>query len=49
MASKTLIASKQTAVWLGVGLYLAGSLVLWDAYEHRGAGRPYMLRFLPGA
>lgn len=45
---KPLIADRRTAVALGVGLYLAGSLVLWDAYEHRGAERPFSFRFLPG-
>lgn len=47
--SKLLIRDRKTAVIVGVGLYLAGSLVLWDAYERRGAGRPFAMRFLPGA
>lgn len=49
MARKSLLVKDQkTAVLIGVGLYLAGTLVLWDAYEHRGASRPFSLRFLPG-
>lgn len=44
-----LVRDQKTAVMLGIGLYLAGSLILWDAYEHRNAGRPFALRFLPGA
>ena len=44
-----LIRDHQTAVTIGVALYLAGTLVLWDAYEHRGASRPFILRWLPGA
>ena len=50
MARKQLLFKNQkSAVMLGVGLYLAGTLVLWDAYEHRGKGRPFAFRFLPGA
>lgn len=46
---KPWIKDRQTAVIVGIGLYLAGSIVLYDAYEHRGRGRPFGLRFLPGA
>lgn len=46
---RPLIANQRTAVWLGVALYLGGSVVLWDAYEHRSKNRPFSLRFLPGA
>lgn len=45
---KLLVRDQKTAIAIGVGLYLAGSLVLWDAYEHRNAGRPFILKFLPG-
>lgn len=44
-----LVADHRSAVMIGVGLYLAGTLFLWDAYEHRGKGRPFALRWLPGA
>lgn len=44
-----IVRDRQTALYLGVGLYLAGSLFLWDAFEHRGADRPFLLRWLPGA
>lgn len=33
---------------LGVALSLAGSLLLYDAYEHRNKARPFAVRFLPG-
>lgn len=47
--SDVLVKDQQTAVMIGVGLYLAGTLVLWDAYEHRGKSRPFIFRWLPGA
>lgn len=47
--STPFIRDRQTAVMLGVGLYLAGTFVLWDAFEHRGASRPFVMRWLPGA
>ena len=40
---------RQTALMLGVGFYLLGTLFLYDAHEARGKGRPFALRFLPGA
>lgn len=43
------IANQRTAFWLGVGFYLAGTFCLWDAHEHRGKDRPFILRWLPGA
>lgn len=50
MARKSLlIRDPHLAIVVGVGLYLAGSICLWDAYEHRGKGRPFAMRFLPGA
>lgn len=48
MRTKPIVADPRTAQWLGVGCYLLGSLLLWDAYEHRGKGRPFLTRWLPG-
>lgn len=47
--AKPMVADQKTALWLGVGFYLLGSLFLWDAHEARGKGRPFLLRWLPGA
>jgi hypothetical protein len=42
------IADKRTAVLLGLMLFVAGAIVLWDAYERRGGRAPWPLRaFLP--
>ena len=49
MARKVLVRDRKTALVLGIGLYLVGTLFLWDAYEHRGTASPFALRFLPGA
>lgn len=49
MARKPIVKDRHTAVVLGVGFYLLGTLFLWDAHEHRGKDRPFALRFLPGA
>lgn len=38
-----------TARRLGVGAILAGSVLLWDAYEGSGKDRPFWLKLLPGA
>lgn len=45
---RPLVKDRRTAMWLGIGFYLAGSLLLWDAHEHRGRDRPFAYRFLPG-
>lgn len=44
-----LVKDPYAALWIGVGLYLAGTLFLYDAFEARGRSRPFALRFLPGA
>lgn len=41
---RPLIRSQATAIAAGLGLYLAGSYVLWDAFEGRGAKAPLILR-----
>jgi hypothetical protein len=48
VASKPIIASSAKAKWLGIGFYLAGTLFLWDAFEHRGKTRPFITKWLPG-
>lgn len=46
MRGEPIIADQRAAVWLGVGLTVAGALVLWDAYGHRGQSKPFGLRLL---
>jgi hypothetical protein len=46
---KPIVPDRRTAIVLGLGAYLLGSLLLWDAYENRGRSRPFATRFLPGA
>jgi hypothetical protein len=33
---------------VGYGAILLGSYALWEAYEKRGRGRPFVAKFLPG-
>jgi hypothetical protein len=34
---------------LGVACVIAGSFLLYDAYEARGKSKPYAMKWLPGA
>lgn len=45
---RPLFRNRHTALTVGVGLYLAGALCLWDAYEHRGKDRPFHTRIWGG-
>jgi hypothetical protein len=47
MRRRPFVANKRHAIYAGIACYLAGSLLLWDAYEHRGGDRPFALRWLP--
>jgi hypothetical protein len=49
MSRRPVIKDRQTALVLGVAAYVAGSLLLWDAYENRGKARPFVTKLLPGA
>lgn len=42
-----MIRSRRTALLLGYGGILLGSIALYDAYERRGKDRPFATRFLP--
>lgn len=48
MSKQPLIRDRRLALMLGVVAYVAGSVLLWDAYEGRGSGRPFWTKFLPG-
>ncbi len=42
------VKDRSLALWGGVALLVAGSLLLHDAYEGRGVRRPWASRLLPG-
>ena len=45
---KPWIADQRTAVFVGLALFVAAVVVLYDAYERRGRRTPILLRpFLP--
>jgi len=44
MSRRPWIPNHRTAVIVGVVLFVAGSLALYDAYEHRGRRSPVLLR-----
>ncbi|MEV4557781.1 hypothetical protein AB0K51_12365 [Kitasatospora sp. NPDC049285] len=43
-----MIRSQRVALLLGYSGILIGALALWDAYEGRGARRPFIVKLLPG-
>jgi hypothetical protein len=47
--TKPVLHNRNTAVTLGLLAYLAGTLLLWDAYENRGRSRPMALRIVDAA
>lgn len=48
MSKKHAIADRQKEIFAGVALVVAGSWLLYDAYERRGKQRPFATRLLPG-
>ena len=42
------VRDQQTALLLGACLLVAGTYCIYDAYDARGARRPFWLSFLPG-
>lgn len=47
MARKVLVANQNTGKWLGIAATVVGAVLLWDAHEHRGRKRPFLLKWLP--
>lgn len=41
---RPLVANRDAALYLGIGAWLVGTLLLWDAWEHRGNQRPLLFR-----
>ncbi len=39
---------QRTALLLGAACLCAGAFLIYDAYDARGARRPFALHFLPG-
>lgn len=43
-----LIEDRHSELIVGIGLFVLGSWLIYDAYEGRNRQRPFALRFLPG-
>lgn len=41
------VRDRRLALWGGVACWTVGSLLLYDAFENRGAQRPFWVRLLP--
>jgi len=49
VSRKPLVANRDTAILMGAVAYALGSILLWDAFEGRGKGKPFWTKLLPGA
>lgn len=47
--SRPVVRDARTAKMLGVTCIIAGSWLLYDAYEARGKSKPFAMKWLPGA
>ncbi|HEV8675012.1 MAG TPA: hypothetical protein VGX21_13275 [Methylomirabilota bacterium] len=43
---RPLVANRDTALAVGLALWLAGSVLLWDAWENRARKRPFAMRLV---
>lgn len=41
------IANRNLEISVGIGLFIAASWLIYDAYEGRGRTRPFIAKFLP--
>lgn len=48
MSRGPVIKDQRTAVLAGAACLALGAFLLYDAYDARGARRPFALHFLPG-
>lgn len=48
MTRQPVIRDRRTAQLLGVACVVAGSFLLYDAYEARGHSKPWIAKLLPG-
>lgn len=47
--SRPFVRNRQTALLAGACMVVAGSFLLYDAYEGRGRQRPWGMKWIPGA
>lgn len=47
MARQRIIRDRKVAICVGVAMVVAGSYLVYDAYEGRGRFRPFLMRMLP--
>lgn len=48
MARHVVFRDRRVSVVLGLVTMVAGTYLIYDAYEGRGQHRPFLLRWLPG-
>jgi hypothetical protein len=48
VTGRPLVRDRDVALYLGLALWVAGSVLLWDAWENRGRPRPLVAK-LAGA
>lgn len=48
MSSGPLVKDQRTALYTGAACLALGAYLIYDAYDARGARRPFWLHFLPG-
>lgn len=44
MSRQPIIRNRDTALWLGLAAWGIGTVLLWDAWEHRGIKRPWAFK-----
>jgi len=44
VTGRPLIRNRDTALYIGLACWIAGGVLLWDAWEHRGIQRPWAMR-----
>jgi hypothetical protein len=44
VSSKPFFRDRDTSLYIGLGMLVLGTVLVWDAYERRGQPRPLMLR-----
>lgn len=43
---RPLVRDRNLALYLGLAAWLAGGILLWDAWENRGQDRPLIVRLV---
>lgn len=44
MGSRPILANRDAALYLGLAAWAVSTVLLWDAWEHRGQRRPWAMR-----